>query len=438
MSEPKRRGRPPKAKEPTGEIKLNLQVPDAFIELYQPHRYKVFWGGRGGAKSWAFADALIIKCWRSPTRVLCARELQKSIRDSVHKTLKSRIFALGLEAEFHITDQEIRGKNGSEFIFSGIRHNTQEVKSMEGIDVCWVEEAEAVTSESWSVLIPTIRKANSEIWVSFNPRLRTDSTYQRFVLNPPKDAYVRKVSWRDNPWFPDVLKQEMEDLKERDYEEYLHIWEGEFKQYADGAYYKKELQNVRRDGRICNVMYEEHLPVYTVWDLGVGDSTAIIFAQLYKKEIRIIDYYEMSGEGLQHYAKVLKEKPYVYAAHYAPHDIRVRELTADGKSRIEMALKLGIRFEIVPNVPVDDGINAVRATLGRCWFDEKKTERLIAALQNYHREWDDDRGDWRVKPAHDWSSHGSDAMRYLAVGLKEKIQPKKGDYMPVFEGGWMR
>lgn len=415
-----------------------VSVAEAFDELYHPHRYKAFYGGRGAAKSWAFADALLVQGIESPLRILCTRELQKSIKDSVHKLLSDRIAANGFQTEYRVLDTEIRGRNGSQFIFSGVKHNTTELKSLEGIDRCWVEEAERVSDESWRVIIPTIRKPGSEIWLSFNVRLKTDSTYQRFVVNPPPDAYVKKVSYRDNPWFPDVLKAELEHLKATDYDEYLHVWEGELKTYADGAYYSKELAAAKEEGRVSNVPYDPILKVYTVWDLGVGDATAIWFAQLAGKEIRLIDFYQASGEGLPHYAKVLQEKPYVYGGHYAPHDIRVREL-GSGKSRIEIAESLGISFDVVNNISIDDGIAAVRATLPKCWFDQNKCSRGIDALSNYRKEWDEDRMDFRVKPVHDWSSHASDAFRYLAVGLAEKVETK--EYVPTpyhSVGGWMR
>lgn len=428
---PKRkRGRPSKAQKEERERLLRelevqkaqpreFNVPGAFLPLYEPYRYKVYWGGRGAAKSWQFADAILIQGWEKPIRVLCTRELQKSIRESVHQLLRDRIRALGLQGEYEVTDAEIRGRNGTLIIFRGVKNNPEEIKSMEGIDICWIEEAQKITNESLSILIPTIRKAGSEIWVSMNPKSRNGATYVRFIENPPSNAYVRKVSWRDNPWFPEVLKTEMEDLKARDYDEYLHVWEGEFKAFADGAYYRKELIKAKEEKRIGRVSYDPVLKVYTVWDLGVGDSTAIWFAQMYKQEIRLIDYYEMSGEGLPHYAKILQGKPYVYGGHFAPHDIRVREL-GSGKSRLEQAASLGINFDIVQNIPVDDGIAAVRATFPLCWFDEVKCARGLECLANYHREWDEDRGDWRLRPEHDWSSHGADAFRYLCIGLKER------------------
>lgn len=207
----------------------------AFEELFRPHRYKVFYGGRGSGKSWSVARALLLLGYEKPMRILCAREIQRSISDSVHKLLCEQIDAIGLSGAYTITRDAIRCTSGTEFIFKGLRSNPQEIKSTEGIDICWVEEAAAVSADSWDILIPTVRKPNSEIWLTFNPLDESDPTYQRFVLNAPDDAYICKVNYDGNPAFPDVLKKEMEWLKTRDYESYLHIWEGEVRKHSNAV-----------------------------------------------------------------------------------------------------------------------------------------------------------------------------------------------------------
>ncbi len=169
----------------------------------------MLFGGRGGTKSWGAARALLIKAAKKPLRILCTREVQKSIKDSVHQLLSDQIEALGLGAQYQILTHEIRGANGSLIVFAGLADQTVEsIKSLEGFDVVWVEEARSCSRRSWSILIPTIRKEGSEIWVTFNPELDTDETYRRFVLNPPPDAVVVKMGWQDNPWFPEVLERE--------------------------------------------------------------------------------------------------------------------------------------------------------------------------------------------------------------------------------------
>lgn len=187
-----------------------------------------------------------------------------------------------------------------------------------------------------------------------------------------------------------------------------------FQAAISGSYYGKQMVAAEKDGRICEVPYEPNIRVETWWDLGVGDSTAIWFVQRSGREIRVIDYYEMSGEGLPHYAKVLQTKDYVYSRHIAPHDIEVREL-GTGKSRRETAAALGIKFQVAPNLAIDDGIDAMRAMLARCWFDKRKTGRLIEALKQYRKDWNDKLKVFQDHPCHDWTSHAADAGRMGAV-----------------------
>jgi hypothetical protein len=184
-----------------------------------------------------------------------------------------------------------------------------------------------------------------------------------------------------------------------------------------GSYYGPQMMVAENQGRITKVPYDPLLTVDTAWDLGVGDSTSIWFVQQYGMEVRIIDYYENSGEGLAHYAQALKERGYVYGRHYAPHDIKVRELTS-GKSRLEVARSLGIPFTVVPQHDVMDGIEAVRNLIPICWFDYERCERGIEALRQYRKEWDDKNKCYSKNPLHDWTSHPADAFRYFAMGGK--------------------
>lgn len=217
---------------------IEINIPECFQELFAPARYKSYRGGRGGAKSYAFADALLLKASQQPLRILCARELQSSIRESVHHLLETRIQALGLSELFDVQKATILGINGSEFIFKGIRFNVDEIKSMEGIDICWIEEAQNVSDASWKVLIPTIRKEGSEIWLSWNTGTEDDATYQKFVTAPPPDCVSRLVNFYDNPYFPEVLRKEMEWCKQVDYTAYLNIWEGHPKKISDAIIFK--------------------------------------------------------------------------------------------------------------------------------------------------------------------------------------------------------
>jgi len=420
---------------------LEAEFPEPLEFLFTPMRYKVAYGGRGSGKSWGFARALLIIGKSRPIRVLCAREVQKSIKQSVHTLLADQINSLGLSGDYTILETEIRGKNGTLFTFSGLAtHTVDSIKSIEGVDVCWVEEAQTVSKRSWEILLPTIRKPGSEVWVSFNPALITDDTYQRFVVSPPPNCQTVFINWYDNPWFPEELRSDMEHLKALDPVAYANVWGGECKTIVDGAIYRTELEALEQGGRLASIPYDPVLPVNTFWDLGVSDSTCIWFTQQTGREIRVIDYYEASGEGLPHYAAILNGKGYVYGKHYAPHDIQVREL-GSGRSRIETAATLGIKFQMAPNIPIEDGIHAARMILPRCYFDKAKTTRGFECLANYRREYNEKMGEFKSTPVHDWASHGADAFRYLAVSLQDEKPKREVEVSRRYNsgsGGWMR
>lgn len=204
----------------------DIDLPKKCKFLWRPSRYKVLYGGRGGAKSYSIAKTLLAKAVRRKLRILCARELQVSIKDSVHKLLKDQIDVMGLTGFYDVQNTQILGTNGSEFIFSGLRMNVTKIKSMEGVDIVWVEEAETVSADSWEVLIPTIRKKGSEIWASFNPNKASDPTYKKFVTEPPPGAVVVPIGWRDNPWFPGELRKEKDYLYRVDPDSASHVWGG--------------------------------------------------------------------------------------------------------------------------------------------------------------------------------------------------------------------
>ncbi len=432
----------------------SVQIPKAFQELNQPARYKVFYGGRGSGKSWAIARSLLLRAAQRKTRVLCTRELQSSIQESVHRLLSDQISALGLSPVFEIQQTTIRGTNGSEFIFEGVRSNVDKIKSMEGIDICWVEEADKVREASWSILIPTIRQEGSEIWVSFNPYLKSDATWQRFVAHQPPGAIVRKVSYKDNPWFPPELQAELDHLKEVNYEEYLHVWEGEFKSFAEGAVYGKQLREARESGRI-----RPHLPiqkateVHTTWDLGKSKaSMAVWFFQQVGPERRFIDYDEGGFMEIDEWAMRVKAKGYNLGKHFMPHDVEMDLLGNGGRSRQQQFEDAGIK----PIVVVDrirhlnEGIEMVRSQFPSYWFDSEKCERGLECLQNYRYEYDDKRRlDWRPEPLHDWASHAADAFRQQAqadrgqskwVGVIKPSEPTRRDRHNPWHNqraGWM-
>lgn len=411
---------------------LTLELPEKIAEVvFQPSRYKVFYGGRGGAKSWSIARALLVMGVQRPLRVLCGREIQKSIKDSVHQLLRDQINELGLEGHYQVLTTEIRGINGTQFSFTGLRHNAAEIKSHEGADICWVEEAHAVSKSSWDVLIPTIRKDGSEIWVSFNPELEDDETYRRFVKDPPSSAIVVKVNWSDNPWFPEVLRLEKDELKKKDPDAYMTVWEGHCKQVLDGAIYANELRAAKEEGRITTVPWDHSKPVETFWDLGWADNTSIWFAQSVGMEFRIVDFYQNNQQPIQHYLSVLQSKGYVYGCDHLPHDAQAKQL-GTGRSIEEILRGMGRRVNIVPKLSVQDGINAARTIFPTCWFDEAKCADGLNALRHYRYDVDPDTGKFGKNPLHDWASHAADAFRYLGVGIRSGAQKKKPDFKGVF------
>ena len=394
---------------------MEIKIPLAFRPLFSPMRYKVYYGGRGAAKSWAYAIALLVQGMQKPLRILCARELQISIADSVHKLLADQIRNNPrFEAFYSIQQATIKGQNGTEFLFKGLKHNSTEIKSTEGIDVAWVEEAEKVSDNSWELLIPTIRKDGSEIWISVNNKQRSGATYRLFVANKRDDAHVQKVSWRDNEFFPAVLKKEMEHLRSTDYEAYLHIWEGEFDTRFFGGIYSKQILRAEESGRVVDDIYDVNLPVGTAWDLGYSDSTSIVFWQVAGKEMRIIDYYENCGMDIPHYVGVLKGRGYRYDRHIVPHDAKHRLLASGGKSIVEQAYKLGVKMIAMPPYSQQNQIEATRAMLGDCWFGRKRAGKLLDALRQYQFEYDEDKKTFKPTPLHDWSSHAADATETLA------------------------
>ena len=281
---------------------------------------------------------------------------------------------------------------------------------------CVFSEYAMQDPRAWDYMRPILRENGGWAIFDYTPRGKNHgyALYQMARSNPEWFAEVLTVDDTRALSPGDIDKERKEGMSEElIQQEYYCSFEG----VQFGAYYGKQLQQAEQDKRIGNVPYETELGVETWWDLGIGDSTAIWFTQSVGREVRIIDYYEASGEGFPHYAKVLQGKPYIYSQHHAPHDIEVREL-GSGRSRREVAQSLGITFQVVPNISVEDGIEAARAILSRCWFDKLKCERGLNALASYHKDWDDRLKTWRSQPQHDWASHAADAFRYLAVGHK--------------------
>lgn len=394
---------------------MNAQFPEWAEPLFTPCRYKILHGGRGSSKSWSIARALLLQATQRKLRILCTREIQKSLKDSVHALLSDQIEAMGIGALFEILETEIRCANGSQFIFSGLQaHTVQSIKSFEGCDRVWVEEAQTVSDRSWDVLIPTIRKPGSEIWVSLNPEMDTDPTYQRFIAMPPEGAWVREVNWDENPWMPPELEAErLHAQRTMKPEKYKNIWEGKCMPAVDGAIYFDEVAKAEADGRVTRVAPDKLLKAHAIFDLGWNDSMSIIIAQRSASELRVIDYIEDSHKKLSDYSDMLKALPYNWGSVWLPHDGYSKDYKT-GKSAEEMMKALGWKVSQTPNMDVEGGIKAAREVFERIWFDKDKTARLIECLKRYRRNIGQRTGEAGA-PLHDEFSHGADAFRYLAL-----------------------
>lgn len=392
----------------------SLTLPEKLYPLLEPKRYKVLHGGRGSTKSWSVARTLIHLATIKPIRVLCARETQKSIQESVHRLLKDQIGALGVEHLFDIQETKIVGVNGSDFAFAGIRQQgVANLKSFEAVDICWVEEAQVVSKKSWDVLIPTIRKPGSEIWITFNPELDDDETYKRFVTDADEDCWVCQINYIDNPWFDDVLEKERVKMLKRDPVGYRTTWEGQCRPAVEGAIYANEIGAVVEAKRIRNVPYDPMLKVHWIWDLGWNDQTCIIGAQRNGSEIAIPDYIEGDHRTLADYAQQIRDKKYNLGTLWLPHDGESKNLQT-GKSPKEVLIGLGFDVQIVPNLSVEQGIHAARLLFPRCYFDRERTGQLTNGLKRYRRQMNAATGTFGA-PLHDEASNPADAFRYLGI-----------------------
>jgi phage terminase large subunit len=409
----------------------SIKFPDKMQGLFAPHRYKVMYGGRGGAKSWGAARALLTLGTEAPRsdrfagqkqRNLCAREFQKSIADSVHKLLADQIVALNIPHLYEVQQNSIFHRDpgvGTEFIFEGIRNNITKIKSYEGITRAWVEEAHTTSRLSWEILVPTIRVDGSEIWATYNPELETDHIHQTFVIqSPPPDSWVQKFTFRDNPWFPAVLRAEMEDLKRRDYDAYLHVWEGFCRQTLEGAIFAEELRETTQQNRITDVPYDHSLPVDAYFDLGRSDQTSIWFAQRAGFEHHFVDFYQNNLKHIDHYLQMMQQRPYLYGTIWLPHDAKAKQLGSKMSIEEQVRAKYPSLVRLVPKLSVQDRINAARTVFPQVWFDKNRCSEGLHALRHYRYDVDPHTRQYSLKPLHDWASDAADSFTYFAVASK--------------------
>lgn len=403
-----------------------VQIPRAFRELFQPARHKAFYGGRGSGKSHSFAAALVIQAAQQPLRILCAREIQKSIKDSAKRLIEDKIQAFGLASRFEVLETEIRGPGGSLFMFAGLRTNPDAIKSMEGLDRVWVEEANRVSQRSIDLLVPTVRKPASELWWGWNPEDERDPVDAMFRSKvPPPNSIVRSVSWRDNPWFPEVLRDEMDHDRANDPDKWAHVWEGEYRKAVEGAYYAPQLTAARQEGRVSFVARDPNMQVRTFWDLGRRDATAIWVAQFVGQRVNVLDYIEGSGQPPGYYFERLRQAGYGGCLVVLPHDGgSVHPDNPIGLSYEEQARGAGFQTQVVRNqgrAAAMQRIDAARRLFPRIWFNEDTTRDGLKCLAAYHERRDPDRN-LGLGPEHDWSSHGADAFGLMCVAHEEPRQ----------------
>lgn len=395
------------------------------------------------------ARQLIINAIQKPIRWLCCRETMHSIEDSVHQLLCDQIANLNAGAHFHIIKNRIEGINGSLITYAGLRTDAGHIKSYENYDGAWVEEAAQVSKRSWEILLPTIRKAGSEIWVSFNPELPDDDTYKRWVITPPPGAVVVKTSWRDADhvgWLSSESKSKIMHMQKTDPEGFQNIYEGDVRQNVEGAIYAKELAAVDREGRITQVPADPLKPVQTFWDIG-DRFTSIWFAQQMPFQVRVLDYQDGEGLGLKEHVKLLRERDYIYGTMWLPHDAKSPQL-GTGKSIEEQLRGYGFQVRIVPRLSITARINALRTVFPTLWFDSEKCADGLQGIRHYRWPPDGAQGQLKREPLHDWASHPGDAATYMAVAIRGDVPEDGRQLDPVAvqneiigmetEYGWMQ
>ena len=377
--------------------------------LFEPQwRYISVRGGRGSGKTKNFARALVLRSTVEKLRILCTREVQLSIRESVYATIVNEIRELGLESQFEILSNEIRSKKGGSFIFRGLASETiDSIKSLADINIAWIEEAQAVSRKSFEMLFPTIRANGSQIWMSWNPELETDPVFQMVVKEGLPMCANLFVNFDQNPWFPEVLRLEEQHMKGRDPVKHRHIWRGEPLPAVEGAIYFQEIMSMEQAGRIRPMTFDPNLQIYLVFDLGFNDAMTCTVVQRTKDDIRLLDYLENNRVALAWFDEELRLRNYQSGIVVLPHDGRHKSLQT-GLSPQEIMSAYGWMVEIVDNIGVENGIRVTRELMNQMYIDSGRCAALIEHLKRYARN-------KHGHPIHDEHSHGADGVRYVGV-----------------------
>jgi len=409
---------------------VRLEIPEKLIALFEGEAdVRAADGGRGSAKTRTFAKMTAVRAlmWDAAGRsgqILCGRQFMNSLADSSLEEIKAAIRSEPwLLAAFEIGEKYVKTKSGRiYYTFTGLDRNIASVKSKARILLCWVDEAEPVTDEAWTTLIPTLREEDSELWVTWNGKRKSAPVEKRFKdSTDPRVKYVR-VNWRDNPWFPDILERvRQRDLKERP-DQYAHIWEGEHVTVVEGAYYAQALIAAKAEGRIGKVAADPLMVTRAIWDIGgtgaKADACAIWIAQFIGREIRWLDYYEAQGQPLSTHIEWLRDNKYGKALCILPHDGATNDRVHDVS--FESALRdAGFDVEVIANQGAGAAmkrVEAARRLFPIMWFDEK-CQPGIDAIGWYHEKRDEERG-IGLGPEHDWASHGADAFGLGAVAYE--------------------
>lgn len=422
---------------------LNIPTARVFSPLLEPARYRGAFGGRGSGKSHFFAGLMVEEAIRRPgLRCVAIREVQKSLKESAKKLIEDKIQQMDVGGHFEILNDHIKTPGNGIIIFQGMQdHTAESVKSLEGFDIAWVEEAQTLSATSLKLLRPTIRAENSELWFSWNPRRKTDPVDVMFrQSSPPTGSVVVKANWDSNPWFPEVLEQERLDCLNNDPDQYAHIWEGDYISVAEGAYYAKSLATARRENRVGRVAADPLLSIRLFCDIGGtgarSDAFAIWAAQFVGQEIRVLNYYEAQGQPIEAHLHWLRTNGYTpeKSSIWLPHDGETNDRVY--KVSYESAFcDANYDVTVVPNQ--GKGAAAKRIEEGRrlfpqMWFNEETCKHGLEALGWYHEKRDDIRN-IGLGPEHDWASHGADAFGLMCVAHKP---PKSGERKPINFSGW--
>ena len=413
--------------------KLRIPTAAVFEPLLHPARYKGAWGGRGSGKSWFFAGLLIEDALRfHGLRAVCIREVQKSLKQSAKKLIEDTLvkYKLGERQGFKVYREVIETPGDGVIIFQGMQdHTADSIKSLEGFDRAWIEEAQSLTERSLTLLRPTIRKDNSELWFGWNPMRPTDPIDMLLRgETTPTDAVVVKAGWNDNPWFPSVLEQERRDCLENQPERYGHIWEGEYATVLEGAYYAKHLTQAQLDGRIGFVGPDPLMKYYACWDIGGtsgrSDATSIWIVQYVGTEIRVLNYYEAVGQPFDAHVNWLRDNGYAKATCVLPHD-GVKHDNVFAVTPESFLRQAGFDVEIIPNQgrgAALQRIDVVRQSFPNIRFNAETTKGGREALGWYHEKRDETRG-IGLGPEHDFASHAADAFGCVAIYGKKATMP---------------